>query len=68
VDIQAASIIHYCEQRANVPYRYWKDFSGQVKIGDQWLEKSYRVFVRDLKIDPDVRARSIQDEMKKKDC
>jgi aminoglycoside 3-N-acetyltransferase len=65
-DIQAASIIHYCEQRANVPYRYWKDFSGQVKIGDQWLEKSYRMFVRDLKIDPDVRARPIQDEMKKK--
>ena len=30
-DIQAVSMLHYSEQRADVPYRYWKDFTGQVR-------------------------------------
>ena len=30
-DISASSIYHISEQRNQVPYRYWKDFSGQVR-------------------------------------
>ncbi len=29
-NIQAVSALHYSEQRVGVPYRFWKDFSGQV--------------------------------------
>ena len=58
--IQAASIAHYSEQRANVPYRYWKDFSGRVKVNDQWQVRTYRMFVRDLDIDPQLRLAPIQ--------
>ncbi len=59
-DIQAASIVHYSEQRAKVPYRYWKDFSGRIKVGDQWQSRTYRMFVRDLDLNPELRLVPIQ--------
>ena len=59
-DIQAASIVHYSEQRAKVPYRYWKDFSGSVKVGDQWQTRTYSMFVRDLDLDPHLNLAPIQ--------
>lgn len=51
-EVQAASIIHYSEQRAHVPYRYWKDFEGRVRRAGQWQTLTYRMFVRDLDLDP----------------
>jgi aminoglycoside 3-N-acetyltransferase len=59
-DIQAASIVHYSEQRANVPYRYWKDFSGRIKLEGQWQPRTYRMFVRDLKLNPELKLTPIQ--------
>lgn len=59
-DIQAASIVHYSEQRAAVPYRYWKDFTGQVKFDDEWHTRTYRMFVRDLEVDPQLKLAPIQ--------
>ena len=62
-DIQAVSIIHYSEQRAQVPYRYWKDFTGQVKnpsTGD-WETRTYRMYVRDLELDPQLKLYRIQE-------
>ena len=59
-DIQSASIVHYSEQRAEVPYRYWKDFSGRVKQGDEWQLRTYRMFVRDLELNPELRLAPIQ--------
>lgn len=59
-DVQAASIVHYSEQRAKVPYRYWKDFSGRVKVGDQWQPRTYRMFVRDLDLNPVLTLAPIQ--------
>ncbi len=49
---QAVSMFHYCERRANVPYRYWKDFTGPVRAPDGWQTRTYRMFVRDLELDP----------------
>jgi len=63
--IQAVSLVHYSEQRANVPYRYWKDFPGKIKVNGRWEERSYRMFVRDLKIDPKLQLRSVEVELKK---
>lgn len=65
-DIQAASIVHYSEQRAGVPYRYWKDFNGRIKIGDQWQTRTYRMFVRDLGLDPQLRLAPIQQDLASK--
>ena len=59
-EIQAASIVHYSEQRAQVPYRYWKEFTGRIKVGDQWQARTYRMFVRDLEIDPQLKLTPIQ--------
>ncbi len=59
-DIQAASIVHYSEQRAAVPYRYWKDFAGQVKVGAEWQPRSYRMFVRNMDINPQLRLAPVQ--------
>jgi aminoglycoside N3'-acetyltransferase len=60
-DIQYSAMIHYSEQRANVPYRYWKDFTGQVKTPMGWQERTYRMFVRDLDLDPYIELKPIQD-------
>lgn len=65
-DVQAASIVHYSEQRAAVPYRYWKDFSGRIKAGGQWQTRTYRMFVRDLDLDPQLRLAPIQKELEAK--
>lgn len=66
-DIQAASIVHYSEQRAKVPYRYWKDFSGRVKAGDVWQPRTYRMFVRDLDLDPQLKLEPIRRALVSKD-
>ncbi|NLG71375.1 MAG: AAC(3) family N-acetyltransferase [Chloroflexi bacterium] len=58
--VQAVSIIHYSEQRARVPYRYWKEFTGQVKTPAGWQQRTYRMFVRDLEINPQLDLRPVQ--------
>lgn len=50
----AISMFHYCEHRANVPYRYWKDFPGQVRTPSGWQPRKYRMFVRDLDLNPQL--------------
>jgi aminoglycoside 3-N-acetyltransferase len=66
-DIQSVSMIHYCEQRAKVPYRYWKEFGGPVRVkndlpepGGGWQTRAYRMFVRDLALDPHLQMSPIQ--------
>lgn len=60
-DIQAVAMLHYCEQRAGVPYRYWKDFTGQVKTLQGWQSRTYRMFVRDMQIDPKIELYPVQE-------
>ena len=59
-DIQAVSMLHYSEQRANVPYRYWKDFTGQIHTPTGWRTRTYRMFVRDLELNPHLQLLPIQ--------
>jgi aminopeptidase-like protein/methionyl-tRNA formyltransferase/aminoglycoside N3'-acetyltransferase/acyl carrier protein len=44
------SIIHYVEEELNVPYRYWKTFTGDYKKpgGDGYETKTYSFFARQL--------------------
>jgi len=60
-DLQAASIIHYSEQRAGVPYRYWKDFRGLIYRDQAWQACQYRMFVRHLEADAQLDLHPIQD-------
>lgn len=59
-DVQAVSMLHYSEQRANVPYRYWKEFTGQVKTPQGWKKRVYKMFVRDLDLDPKIELYPVQ--------
>jgi aminoglycoside N3'-acetyltransferase len=66
-DIDSISILHYSEQRAGVPYRYWKAFSGQVNTCAGWQERTYRMYVRDLELDPRLTLHPIQEQLQKQD-
>jgi aminoglycoside 3-N-acetyltransferase len=59
-DIQAVSMLHYSEQRAAVPYRYWKEFSGSYRTPQGWERRSYRLFARDLDIDARIELYPVQ--------
>lgn len=48
VDIQWASVAHYAEQKAEVPYRYWKSFTSTYIDEGHAEERTYTMFVRDL--------------------
>ena len=60
-DIQAVSMLHYSEQSAQVPYRYWKEFSGEIWKPSGWEKCAYRMFVRDLDLDPHIDLHPVQD-------
>jgi aminoglycoside 3-N-acetyltransferase len=53
-DSRAVAMFHYCEQRAKVPYRYWKDFTGLVGTATGWQARTYRMFARDLELNPQL--------------
>jgi len=59
-DIQAASILHYSEQRVGVPYRFWKDFSGRIWREGEWQDAVYRMYVRDLDMDARLEIYEIE--------
>lgn len=59
-DVQAISLLHYAEQRVGVPYRYWKEFRGQVRLSDRWEDRTYRMYVRDLDLDPRIDLHPVQ--------
>lgn len=61
--IQAASMVHYCEAKANVPYRHWKDFTGRVNQDGHWIQKTYRMYARIMEIDPRLELQPIQIEL-----
>lgn len=62
-EVQAVSMLHYSEQRAQVPYRYWKKFTGEVRKPSGWKKCTYRMFVRDLDLDPHIDLHPVQDEL-----
>lgn len=61
--IQACSMIHYSEQRAAVPYRYWKAFTGPVRTANGWQTRSYSMYVRDMEIDARLVLAPLQKEL-----
>lgn len=66
-DERAISIFHYSEQRAQVPYRYWKDFKGQILTTDGWKVQTYRMYVRDLDLNPQLTLKPVVALMKERE-
>jgi aminoglycoside N3'-acetyltransferase len=58
--IQAVSLVHWAEERALVPYRHWKTFSGPYRLHGAVTERSYRMYVRDLNLDPRLVLKRIE--------
>jgi aminoglycoside 3-N-acetyltransferase len=44
--------MHYIEAEQNVPYRYYKDFTGKIKNGSEIYTDTYSLFVRYNKVFP----------------
>lgn len=61
VDIQAVSLLHYSEQRARVPYRYWKEFTGPLFDEGAASQAAYRMYVRNMDLDPRLEIYAIQE-------
>jgi aminoglycoside N3'-acetyltransferase len=62
----AISMFHYCEQRANVPYRYWKDFTAPYRSLDgDWQPRTYRMFVRRLEPQPQLTLEPLVTELRR---
>lgn len=64
-NIQAVSIIHYAEERSLVPYRYWKNFRGEYHAHGTTSTKEYRMYVRDMDLDPKIKMYNIETELRK---
>lgn len=64
-DEKAISMLHYSEQRLQVPYRYWKDFTGQVRRVEKWEDATYRMYVRDLELNPQLTLAPVRAKMEK---
>jgi aminoglycoside 3-N-acetyltransferase len=62
--VQAVSMVHYSEQRLNVPYRFWKDFHSLVRTRQGWEPRSFRMFARDLQIDPHLDLHPIEKRLR----
>lgn len=50
--MQYATVFHVPEQAVGVPYRYWKNFTAPYIDQDVTTERTYRLYVRDLDLDP----------------
>jgi aminoglycoside 3-N-acetyltransferase len=59
--MQSVSLVHYVEERQQVPYRYWKGFSGDYtdEAGKQSL-RTYQMYARDLQLDPQLKLAKIE--------
>ncbi len=58
-DERSISMFHYVEQRYEVPYRYWKNFCGGYLTSAGWQLRTYRMFVRDLELNPELTLKPV---------
>jgi aminoglycoside 3-N-acetyltransferase len=66
-DVRFTSMIHYAEQRMKVLYRYWKEFTGEVRLTGQPPQvRTYRMFVRDMELDPEVSSAPVRNVLEER--
>ncbi|MED7787520.1 AAC(3) family N-acetyltransferase [Francisella sp. 19X1-34] len=64
-DFNSVSMIHWVEEKYEVPYRYWKAFKGLYLDESISSEKSYLMFARSLKVNPILKLYGIEENLKK---
>ena len=62
-DFNSVSMIHLVEEKYGVPYRYWKSFLGKYIDNNISSERSYKMFVRSMEINPLLKLYSIEKEL-----
>ena len=54
-DFNSVSMIHWVEEKNEVPYRYWKSFSGDYLDNGKRTKRTYKLFVRSLELNPQLK-------------
>lgn len=62
-DFNSVSMIHWVEEKYEVPYRYWKTFEGTYIDKNIPSEKSYKMYVRYMETNPLLKLYSIEKEL-----
>ncbi len=62
-DFNSVSMIHWVEEKYEVPYRYWKTFKGTYIDKNILSEKSYKMYVRSMETNPLLKLYSIEKEL-----
>ncbi len=65
-DINSVSMIHWVEEKLQVPYRYWKTFKGLYSDENGQKQKAYQMYVRSLDLNPRLKMDFIEKELKKR--
>lgn len=61
--VQAASLVHLAEERVGVPYRYRKSFTAPYVHEGSANERTYKMYVRDLDLDPRLTLHPVQERL-----
>lgn len=63
--ILAAALIHWVEERQEVPYRYWKTFSGEYIDDSEGIHevREYKMFARNLTLNPILNLQPIENRL-----
>lgn len=67
VSFDAASFAHYAGERLQVPYRHWKTFRAGYQDKNILQEREYKMFVRDLNLNPQFDETLLESRMKEQD-
>lgn len=67
--IQAAALVHWVEERQEVPYRHWKSFTGEYidDLENIHEERTYKMYVRDLTLNPLLILQPIEGRLREMD-
>ena len=64
--VEPVSLVHWAEERVGVPYRYWKKFHGLYRDQGHESHRTYRMYVRDLTLNPRVHLRPIGEQLRER--
>ncbi len=66
VTFNAATFFHYVEEKLQVPYRFFKDFSAEYVDKGVSEQRTYRLYVRDLDLNPQLFLSNLQENVETK--
>ena len=64
---EGAVHVHWLEEKYEVPYRFWKEFKGKIKVKDQLIDDVSRMYARRLDLAVRVDSGHITEKFDKTD-